>query len=170
MGLLRQLPPKEDRPRAIRTPHGRPLHLIVGDGRLQTAGGTAVTAIPGGLRVGNEDVAVLSDGRLQVPIEGDRETFTRAQAFAPSSADLARIIGRYRSDEAQVAYVVTLDKDGLRMTAETRPDYSFLLKPAYLDTFTAGYRIIRLVRGPDGHVTALRISEDRAWDMRFDRL
>ena len=150
---------------------GQPLHLALKDGRLETDTGAALEARPGGGYVlAGADAVVLKDGRIQLDQSGDVATFSRAEAYAPSARELSRIAGRYRSEEAQATYVVTPDKGGLRLTVEDRPDQTIVMKPAYTDAFASSGVVVRLVRGAGGEVTGLRVSDDRVWDLRFERL
>jgi len=66
-------------------------------------------------------------------------------------------------------FVVAFDGDRLRFTVEDRPDASGLLKPVYTDAFLGPQGIVRLVRDAGGAVTALRLSNDRVWDLRAER-
>jgi len=114
-------------------------------------------------------VTLLPDGRIQVAATGDPITYSRARPYLPTPAELSLVVGRYRSAEAGADYAVSLEKDSLQLTVADRPDATFLLKPAYLDAFTYSAGIVRLVRGADGGVTALRLSGDRVWDPRAKR-
>ena len=91
-------------------------------------------------------------------------------AYAPTPVDLRAIAGRYQSAEADAAYVVTVEPEGLRLTVAERPDANVRLKPAYRDAFTFPGGVVRLVRGPRGQVTALRLSNSRVWSLLARRV
>jgi CubicO group peptidase (beta-lactamase class C family) len=154
------------------TSDGAPIHIVRGPNGPQTESGAAIEGAPGGIRVAGTDMAILPDGSLQTPFAGgDVRTLAPADAYQPSMEQKIQIRGIYRSTEADTTYVVALAGDALQMTVEERPDGVVTLKPTYKDAFaTANHLFVRLVRGPDGRVVALRLSNDRVWDLRFDRV
>jgi hypothetical protein len=150
---------------------GAPLRLVVEGEVLKTDAGQALGPAPdGGLTLGSRPVTLLPDGRLQFPETGDLDTYTRAPPFAPDAEDLQRVVGRYRSDEAGADFVVYRKGGTLSLAVADRPDSATVLTPAYLDAFTSPGGVVRLVRGADGRVTALRLSDGRVWDLRADRI
>jgi hypothetical protein len=114
-------------------------------------------------------VTLLPDGRFQLGDAGDAVTYRRVGAYAPSRADLERVVGRYQSAEARAAFLVSLQGDALRMTIEDRTEDSVLLRPVYPDAFHVRDGMVRLVRAKGGAVTGLRLSDDRVWDLRATR-
>ena len=44
------------------------------------------------------------------------------------------------------------------------------LKPAYRDAFVYKEGMVRLVRGAQSRIVALRLSSDRVWDLRAQRV
>jgi len=149
---------------------GSPLQLVWQNDHLQSDGGSAVEPSPNGsLQLGGAPVTLLPDGRIQIGEVGDRTTFTRANSYAPTRAELEAIVGRYRSVEAEAVFIVSLEENELTITVEGRPEATALLKPAYNDAFVGAESLVRLVRDSGGRVTALRLSDDRVWDLRADR-
>jgi Beta-lactamase len=137
---------------------------------LQTDDGAGLQLLPDGtFRLGAAPATLLPDGRIQLDATGDVVTFTRAKPYAPDRAALQPILGRYHSAEAEAVFVVAFDGDRLRFTVEDRPDATGLLKPVYTDAFVGPQGIVRLVRDAGGAVTALRLSNDRVWDLRAER-
>ena len=156
---------------------GVPLRLLLHDGRLQTDNGLVVKMGPHGalaLERANGLVAstgaVLPDGRLRLDAEGDATFYVRKPAYAPTPAELARIAGRFHNDEVPVTYQVTAVAGGLQVVAEGRPGKQRLFVPVYSDAFIAGDALLRPVRDADGQVTGIRISDDRVWNLPFDRV
>ncbi|RUL75983.1 serine hydrolase domain-containing protein [Dyella choica] len=156
---------------------GSPLRLTLRDKRLQTdAGLTVMEAADGTFAFEREDGSIaksgveLSDGGSSHHSGGDGTVYVRAALYAPTSADLVRISGRYHNDEVPVTYQITAVADGLNVIAEGRPGQSRLFVPAYSNAFISDDMMLRLVRGPDGNVTGIRISDDRVWNLPFDRL
>jgi CubicO group peptidase (beta-lactamase class C family) len=151
--------------------YGRPLHLVVRDGRVVTEGGAELKRKPsGGFSLSGVDLARLPDGRLSVDVQGDPVVYVPTRPWTPTAEDLTRAAGRYRNDEAEAVYVVTPEAGGLRVTMQARPSQSELFGPAYADAFVSSERVLRLIRAPDGSVKALRIQDSRVWDLVLDRV
>lgn len=156
---------------------GVPLRLTLHDNRLQTDAGLAVVAGPGNTFAFERadgaiatTGAVLPDGRLRLDADGDATFYVRTQAYAPTATDLARIAGRFHNEEVPVTYQITAVAGGLNVVAEGRPGQRRLFVPTYSSAFISGDMMLRPVRGPDGSVTGIRISDDRVWNLPFDRL
>ena len=149
---------------------GAPLTLAWSGGHLQSEDGATLNTAPGGgFRLGNRSATLLPGDRIQLDQTGDVITFKRAGSYAPTRAELQSIVGHYRSAEAGAAFIVSLDGDQLRFTVEDRPEATGPLKPVYKDAFSGPQGLVRLVVGPGGTVTALRLSNDRVWDLRAER-
>jgi hypothetical protein len=114
-------------------------------------------------------VTLLPGDRFQLDQTGDLITFKRVDSYAPTRAELQSVVGHYRSSEAEAAFIVALDGDRLRFTVEDRPEATGLLKPVYKDAFLGPQGLVRLVFDPGGTVIALRLSNDRVWDLRAER-
>ncbi len=149
---------------------GTPMTLAWRGDHLQTDDGASLEPTSeGAFRLGDAPATLLPDGRIQLDATGDIVTFTRAQPYAPTGAELRPVVGRYRSKEAEAVFIVSMEGDRLRFTVEDRPDATGLLKPVYKDAFLGPQGMVRLVRAPSGAVTALRLSDDRVWDLRAER-
>ena len=156
---------------------GSPLKLNVQDGKLRADNGLVVMAGPHDTLAFKRDDgriamtgAVVSDGRIRIDREGDATFFIRQQAYSPTPAELAHIAGRFHNAEVPVTYRITAAKNGLQVIAEDRPGQTRLFVPAYTKAFISGDTILRPVFSPAGEVTGIRISDDRVWDLPFDRL
>ena len=156
---------------------GVPLRLTWHGGRVQTDTGLVLKAGPNGslaLEHANGMIAMtgalLADGRLRFDAEGDATFYDREPAYAQAPADLAHMAGRFHNDEVSVTYRITAEAGGLRVVAEDRPGKSRLFAPAYAGAFMAGDVMLRPVFDHAGHVTGMRISDDRVWNLPFDRL
>jgi CubicO group peptidase (beta-lactamase class C family) len=149
---------------------GAPLTLTWSGDHLQSDDGTTLDTAPGGgLRLGNRSLTPLPGDRFQLDQTGDVITFKRVLSYAPTRAELQSIVGHYRSAEAEAQFNVSLEGDHLRFTVEDRPEAAGALKPVYKDAFEGPQGLVRLVFGKDGKVTALRLSNDRVWDLRAER-
>jgi CubicO group peptidase (beta-lactamase class C family) len=153
------------------------LKLSLQDGKLRADNGLVVMAGPHDTlaferadgRVAKTG-AVVSDGRIRIDDEGDATFFTRQQPYSPTPAELAQVAGRFHNAEVPVTYQITAAKNGLQVIAEDRPGQTRLFVPAYSNAFVSGEMVLRLVFGAKGDVTGIRISDDRVWDLPFDRL
>lgn len=156
---------------------GDPLKLAFHDGQLHTDNGLIVMVGPhGSLAFKRKDGriamtgAVVAGGRLRIDREGDATFFARQQAYSPTPVELARIAGRFHNAEVPVTYRITAVKNGLQVIAEDRPGQPQLFVPAYSNAFIADDTVLRPVLSAEGEVTGIRISDDRVWDLPFERL
>jgi len=99
---------------------------------------------------------------------GTKESFERVTAAKPSAQALEQYVGTYASDEAETVLRAVVENG--RLVLKRRPDATIPLEPLYADAFQApqlGTVIFR--RDAGGRITALSVSEDRVWDLRFRR-
>ena len=99
---------------------------------------------------------------------GTTVAFERVADAKPSARDLGTYAGTYASDEAETVLHASVENG--RLVLKRRPDTSLALEPLYADAFLApqlGTVIFR--RDANGRITALSVSEDRVWDLRFER-
>jgi CubicO group peptidase (beta-lactamase class C family) len=85
--------------------------------------------------------------------------------FKADVKDLASYVGRYYSDEAEVAYEVSLDAEGI--VIKRRPDRVARLRPTARDEFDSQAGRIRFLRNDAGEVAELSLRGSRVFDMRF---
>ncbi|MFC4762915.1 serine hydrolase domain-containing protein [Dyella koreensis] len=156
---------------------GSPLKLSFHDGKLRAGNGLIVMAGPrDALAFERKDGrvamtgAVVAGGRIRIDREGDATFFTRQQAYSPTPGELAHMTGRFHNAEVPVTYQITAAKNGLQVIAEDRPGQTRLFVPAYANAFIAGDTVLRPVFNAQGDVTGIRVSDDRVWDLPFDRL
>jgi CubicO group peptidase (beta-lactamase class C family) len=64
--------------------------------------------------------------------------FHREQPWHPDRADIAKLVGDYRGEEALVTYSVRLDSDRLIATPVGRPEAAVTLRPLIANTFVFG--------------------------------
>ena len=99
---------------------------------------------------------------------GTTMSFAQVAAAKPSEHDLQAYVGDYVSGEAETELRAAVEHGALVL--KRRPDTTIVLKPLYADAFAApqlGTVIFR--RDAAGQVTALSVSQDRVWDLRFSR-
>ena len=99
---------------------------------------------------------------------GTTDNYERVEPAKPTAAELAELVGAYASDEAEAVLHVAANGEGL--VVKRRPDTILALRPVYKDAFSAqGLGLVRFRRDASGKVTALSVTLDRVWDMRFAR-
>jgi CubicO group peptidase (beta-lactamase class C family) len=148
--------------------------VLVDDGnRLRLADGPALARLPNGrLRARGGEIAFVGRDRftLHTP-EGQRIAYRRVAPWAPTGAELAALVGRYRSEEADATYAATVEGGALKLRHDRRPGRVATLSPVTADLFATGEGgIVRVIRGPDGVPTALSFGAPRVRDLRFHRL
>ncbi len=102
--------------------------------------------------------------------DGETVRFRRVQPLRLEPTQLAAFTGLYRSEEADVAYMVAVKDGGLMLQHTLRPEAAIHAVPAYKDAFKTPTGIIRFYRGRNGKVTELGIGAPRVRDLRFQRL
>ena len=99
---------------------------------------------------------------------GTVDDFERVERATPTVGDVAELAGTYASDEAETVLEVAVN--GNALVVKRRPDTTLALRPIYKDAFSAqGLGLVRFRRDAAGAVTALSVTLDRVWDLRFER-
>jgi CubicO group peptidase (beta-lactamase class C family) len=110
-----------------------------------------------------------SDGTLQIETPNGPEYWDRVEAWTPKIDEIASFAGEYRSEEAGVTWRIVADNGAV--TVHRGASDSYLLKPTVKDSFeNQDLGAIRFLRGSDGAVNELAVSEARVWDLRFKRV
>ena len=163
------------------TREGQLLRLVVQDGGLRTGSGTPVVAVdahryrlgaPGGSEL-ETDSSTVADGRPALRLrraDGDTERLEPVPDAAPTPAQLAAYAGTYASDEVEATLVVEVAPGGAGL--RLRDGYGRpldALAPVYPDGFDGDDYRLRFDRDAAGRITALRVHDARAWDVRFER-
>jgi CubicO group peptidase (beta-lactamase class C family) len=109
-----------------------------------------------------------ADGQVTVTDAFGRvDRLVRAKPWSPSAEELQRHAGEYISAEAEAAVTAKV-VDGTLVLWQ-RPDRTVRLTPVYDGVFSSPMGTILFHQ--DGFVTpsALSVSQDRVWDLRFER-
>jgi hypothetical protein len=152
-----------------------PLGILYRDGQWALDGGGAPANL---LVVGSEsDLESRESGRkydfdsrgLRVSNpDGTVDLFERVEWVTPSASELLELAGTYSSDEAET--VLEVAATGNTLVVKRRPDTIVALRPIYKDAFSGqSLGLVRFRRDAAGAVTALSITQDRVWDLRFER-
>lgn len=110
------------------------------------------------------------DGRGSVRVTdrfGTVDLLERVEPFTPDAGALRGFEGRYSSTDAEATLMVAVDGDAL--VIRRRPDTVMRLTPLYADVFSGAIGTVIFRRDESGRVRALSVSQDRVWDMRFER-
>ena len=117
-----------------------------------------------------QDERWVFDGRGGLRITdrfGTVDDLDRVEPVTPTVEALRAYEGRYASADAEVTLTVAADGDGLII--RRRPDSVVRLTPLYADAFSSSLGTVIFRRNEGGGIGALSVSQDRVWDMRFER-
>jgi len=106
-------------------------------------------------------------GARMILTNGSSETYEKVPAVSPTSAELGAFEGTYTSDEAEVTISIAV-RDGF-LVMSRRPDTTIRLTPLYADAFEGSLGTVRFHRNAGGRVNEFSITQDRIWDLRFQR-
>jgi CubicO group peptidase (beta-lactamase class C family) len=115
---------------------------------------------------------VANDGRadsLSIGTAEDRLNATRLAEWDPVVADLEKYTGRYFSDELETFYTIAVGEEGLLIKHRRLEDIE--LTPKIEDSFNATFPIteIEFMRGDNGSVTGMMVSNIRTRNVRFEK-
>jgi CubicO group peptidase (beta-lactamase class C family) len=134
-----------------------------GANATQLAQAVAELLLPGDPPAGRVRPARLPDAA------GPTAGLSRDETWQPSAADLQTFAGDYVSDEIETTLTVVVDDGAL--VIQRRPDTRIRLRPHSTDRFQAGGGLgLVTFHRQDGRVTALGVTQDRVWDLRFARV
>ena len=129
--------------------------------RLTASSGTRFTS-PNGSRYEFASNAVRVTDAF-----GTVDQYVLLQGDDLKTRPLADYAGNYDSDEAETTLVAAVENGALVL--KRRPDSVIRLTPVYADAFQSSLGFIRFHRSIGGQVTELSVTQDRVWDMRFEK-
>jgi hypothetical protein len=95
----------------------------------------------------------------------------RVELVTPSPSQLAEYVGRYHSPELDTSYEIVLQED--QLIARHWKNGDIRLSPTLRGEFGGSawfLRNVEFVRGPDGQVTGLLVTNGRVRNLRFERI
>lgn len=100
----------------------------------------------------------------QLTADGDSVLYVReaVDTWVPTTAELAALVGSYRTDELGMTYTVSLTDGKLRL--QLRAGVSQPLVPTYKDAFQSNGIAVWFTRDGRGRITAMHFGSSRAWD------
>jgi CubicO group peptidase (beta-lactamase class C family) len=154
-----------------------PVEVVYRDSTKSLHGGRAPTA-PRLIHTGNKEfVAVSANGQqTRVKFSGDTLTMVTDQAtlvrVSPQVLTRARLsdfAGRYRSEELDVEWTISVTSDSV-ITLSTRRGPDRRLSAGYADGFTSAIGVLRFSRDKAGKVNGFYLTAGRIRRIQFDRI
>jgi CubicO group peptidase (beta-lactamase class C family) len=109
--------------------------------------------------------------RLRVSTPNGDVLLERVERAKPSAAELARLVGKYRSSETGSTLAVALGSKPGELTYCAGENAPITLRPAYKDVFLDSSGIaFRFHRDTSGKVAAMSAGDSRVWDLRLNRV
>jgi CubicO group peptidase (beta-lactamase class C family) len=149
---------------------GQPVRVDEGPDGLRLDGSAAMRFESGAKfsTTSGRTVEFAKGGVLRIRDEyGTVDSYERVPEADQRPRPLSDYLGDYTSTEAEITLVAALDGDTLVL--RRRPDSVIRLTPLYADTFRGTIGLVRFHRG-GGQVTGLSVTQDRVWDLRFERV
>jgi len=152
-----------------RTDTGEPITVSRAGDELRAGGGLRLTARSDTrFAAANGLTYDFSTGGLTVTdVFGSRDVYAHVRREELVPRPLADYAGTYQSEEAETTLIAALDGDALVL--KRRPDAVIRLTPVYADAFRGSIGFVRFHRDAAGQVVGLSITQDRVWEMRFQR-
>ncbi len=151
---------------------GGVLRLAADATAIRVLGGPGLipAAEAGRYEAGGMDFAFTPEGVLRSGPDGEATTFRRVQPAQPTRDELVAVAGAYSSPEAGAVLNVGVRGGVLTITPADRPSQTTVALPLHRDAFQAGVGLVRVIRGADGRVEALRFSGPRVYALDFRRV
>jgi CubicO group peptidase (beta-lactamase class C family) len=151
-----------------RTDTGEPMTVSRSGDELRAGSGPRLIAQSGTRFAASGLIYDFTDDGLTVTDAfGSRVDYARVRGEELSPRPLAGYAGTYVSDEAETTLVAGVDGDALVL--KRRPDTVIRLTPVYADAFRGSIGFVRFHRDAAGQIVSLGVTQDRVWDMRFQR-
>lgn len=149
---------------------GGVLKVAARRGRLGATGvGWLTPDAAGGYAGRGSTFAFSADGVLRHTPDGETIGYRRVTPVTPTADELAALVGTYASDEAGAVLTAELRDGKLMLVHPDRPAEPVIAEPLYRDAFRGTGALIRVIRGADGRVAALRVTGGRIYALDFVR-
>lgn len=149
---------------------GVPRRIVRDGSGVRVERGPVLAAENGTTLVTAEAQRWVFDSRGSVRVTdrfGTMDVLERVDPVTPTVEALGAYEGRYVSADAETSLTLAVDGDAL--VIRRRPDTVMRLTPLYADTFSGPIGTVIFHRDGTGRVQALSVSQERVWDMRFER-
>ena len=153
-----------------RTDTGEPINVSRAGNELRVGGMPRLTAKSDTRFTSANGLTVdfTADGLKVTDAFGTIDAYARVPAAELAPRPPAEYAGTYESDEAETTMIAAVDAGALVL--KRRPDTTIRLTPLYADAFYGSIGFIRFHRDAAGKVTSFSVTQDRVWDMRFQRV
>jgi CubicO group peptidase (beta-lactamase class C family) len=141
---------------------------IARDGEVLKADRVALVPQSAGrfVTAGRQTWEAEAHGMRRIDEYGTVDEFGRVMPASPTPGELESYAGVYVSDEAEAELRASVESG--RLVLKRRPNTTMVLTPLFTDAFNAsGLGTVRFRRDGGDRVTALSVSQDRVWDLRF---
>jgi CubicO group peptidase (beta-lactamase class C family) len=164
-GVVRRVTLQDNRLWYVRGAQSKSELLPVSEGNFLLAGGSRKTEV--------RFSALPSGTGLQMRVLTENEgplTFLPVAEKTYSAQDLAEYAGVYRSEELDARYAVWVQGGALKVRSVRKPDQLWTPHPECQDVFTVpGPAQIRFQRDDRHNIVHLYYSDERNWNVRFDK-
>jgi len=149
------------------------VELVLKDGKLEFSPGSAlVPTAPGTFVVGERKLVFEGKGFRDVTPNGDT-IYERVEVAHPNEEELRSLAGHYESPDTGSPVTIALKDSGLMFAIASQP--ALRMRPTFRDGFMieapgTGAASVRFLRDSGGKVTGFSAGDDRAWDIRFERV
>ena len=154
-----------------RSDTGEPITISRAGSDLRVEGGPQLTA-----RSATRFVAATggfptydfsADGLKVTDSFGSVDVYARVRGDELVVRPVAEYAGTYVSDEAEATLIAAAD--GNALVLKRRPDDVIRLSPLYRDAFRGPIGFVRFHRDSANRIISLSVTQDRVWDLRFQR-
>lgn len=145
--------------------------IALDKGALNINGGAMRPAADGSFMLGERKLRFKDGSPMTAEIANTDGSFTRLTAVAewkPTEADLAGLVGEWRSEEAQSNVSFILENGKPFIVA--RPVIKLPLEPIYKDHFFGQGYVISFSRDSAGKIDKMHVSASRMRNMAFERV
>jgi CubicO group peptidase (beta-lactamase class C family) len=142
--------------------------LEIREGQLRQGNQVLRPIAPNLFAIGEEGQVIFQGSRMRTAGIDAGDWYERVERVSPTEADLQAYAGDYSSDEAEAAFQIAVESNGLVL--RRRPYVKTTLIPTYRDAFTYDGNALRFLRDASGRVTEFSIGEARVWDLRFRKV
>ena len=150
---------------------GQVVQIAADDRTIGVRGGSALRRVgEGRYRGPDADFLFTANQVERRGPDGESVTLARRAPADPTAPLPDGVVGAYSSPEAGAVLFAAGREGRLVLTPADRPSAPMVLQPLYADAWFADGVLARLLRGPDGAVTGVRLSSGRVWALDFRRV
>ena len=149
---------------------GEPITISRAGSDLRVEGGPQLTARSATRFVTSTGAPTFdfsADGLKVTDSFGSVDVYARVRGDELVVRPAAEYAGTYVSDEAEATLIAAAD--GNTLVLKRRPDDVIRMTPLYRDAFRGPIGFVRFHRDSANQIISLSVTQDRVWDLRFQR-